>query len=189
MPAVLYGHNKPAVSLSIGYDELNASLRHGAKVVELAGDEHGQALLQDLQWDTFGRYVLHADLLRLVAGERVNVEIEVIGKGEAPGEAEGGILTWINHAVEIEVAPADIPEQMHIDLSNVQIGDTVTAGAILDLPAGADLVTPPERVLLNCVPPMAEEEVEEEAVAGEEPEVVGRKEEEGEQGEDEAASE
>jgi large subunit ribosomal protein L25 len=175
----LYGHNEPSVSLSLPYDELAATLRHGAKVVDLVGDEKGQALLQDLQWDTFGRYVLHADLLRISAGERVNVEIAVEAKGEAPGEVEGGVLTWINHAVEIEVTPANIPDKLHIDLSSVNIGDTVTASTIIDLPEGAKLLTAADFVLVNCVPPMAEEEPGEAVAAGAEPELVGRKEAEG----------
>ncbi|WP_425400686.1 50S ribosomal protein L25 [Aeoliella sp.] len=176
-PAVLYGHNEPSVSLAVPYEQLSTTLRHGAKVVDLAGDEKGQALLQDLQWDTFGRYVLHADLLRVAAGERVTVEIGVEGKGEAPGEAEGGVMTWVNHAVEIEVTPANIPEKLHIDLSEVHLGDTVTASAVIDLPEGATLVTDPTRVLLNCVAPQAEEEEETEAAAatGAEPELVGKK--------------
>lgn len=186
-PAVLYGHNEPSVSLSLVYDELATTLRHGAKVVDLAGDEKGQALLQDLQWDTYGRYVLHADLLRISAGERVHVEIAVEAKGEAPGEQEGGVLTWVNHAVEIEVTPASIPEKLHIDLSAVNIGDTVTADAIFDLPDDATLLTAPERVLLNCVPPMADEpeEAEAAAAAGAEPELVGKKDEDAEAGGDE----
>lgn len=175
-PAVLYGHNEPAVSLSLPYDQLSLTLRHGAKVVELTGDEKGQALLQDLQWDTFGRYVLHADLLRIAAGERVNVEIAVEAKGDSPGEADGGILTWVNHSVEIEVTPANIPEKLHIDLSSVNIGDTVTADSIIDLPEGATLITAPERVLLNCVAAREEEEqTDEVAVTGAEPEVIGQK--------------
>jgi large subunit ribosomal protein L25 len=182
-PAVLYGHNEPSVSLSLAYDELSATLRHGAEVVDLKGDEKGQALLQDLQWDTFGRYVLHADLLRISAGERVHVEIGVEGQGNAPGEEEGGVMTWVNHSVEIEVTPANIPEKLHINLALVHLGDTITAAAITDLPEGAKLLTPADRVLLNCVPPMAEEPDEAEAAAatGAEPELVGKKEEEGEE--------
>lgn len=177
-PAVLYGHNEPSVSLAVPYDQIAATLRHGAKVVQLAGDEKGQALLQDLQWDTFGRYLLHADLLRISAGERVTVEIPVEAKGDAPGEEEGGIITWVNHSVEIEVTPANIPENLHVDLSSVNIGDTVTASSIIDLPEGAELVTAAERVLLNCVPPMAEEPTEESAAdTGAEPELVGKKDE------------
>lgn len=185
-PAVLYGHNEPSVSLAVPYDELSTTLRHGAKIVQLAGDEKGQALLQELQWDTFGRYVLHADLLRVSAGERVHVEIPVEAKGEAPGEAEGGMMTWVNHSVEIEVTPANVPEKLHIDLSTVHLGDTVTASAVIDLPEGATLVTDADRVLLNCVAPLAEEPEEEEAagVTGAEPELVSKKSDE-EEGSDE----
>jgi len=181
LPAVLYGHKEAAVSLTVSYDELAASLRHGAKVVQLAGDVSGQALLQDLQWDTFGREVLHADLLRIEAGEQVHVEIEVEAKGESLGEQEGGVLTWVNHSVEIEVTPANIPEKLHIDISEVKIGDTVTAEEIIDLPSGAKLLTAPERVLLNCVPPVAEEPEEDELAAATEPELVGGEESEDDQ--------
>ncbi|MCO6043921.1 50S ribosomal protein L25 [Aeoliella sp. ICT_H6.2] len=176
-PAVLYGHNEPSVSLAVPYEELSTTLRHGAKIVQLAGDEKGQALLQDLQWDTFGRYVLHADLLRVAAGERVHVEIPVEAKGQAPGEDEGGMMTWVNHSVEIEVTPANVPEKLHIDLANVHLGDTVTASAVIDLPEGAKLLTDADRVLLNCVAPLAEEPEEEEALGttGAEPELVGQK--------------
>lgn len=184
-PAVLYGHNEPSVSLAVPYEELSSTLRHGAKIVQLAGDEKGQALLQDLQWDTFGRYVLHADLLRVSAGERVHVEIPVEAKGQAPGEDEGGMMTWVNHSVEIEVTPANVPEKLHIDLTKVHLGDTVTASAVIDLPEGAKLVTDPDRVLLNCVAPLAEEPEEEAAgVTGAEPELVSKKSDEEEASED-----
>lgn len=181
LPAVLYGHNEPSVSLAVPYEEMTTTLRHGAKVVQLVGDEEGQALLQDLQWDTFGRYLLHADLLRISAGERVTVELPVEAKGEAPGEADGGILTWVNHSVEIEVTPANIPEKLHVDLASVNIGDTVTASSIIDMPEGAKLITAPERVLINCVQPMAEEAADEDEAAGDagaEPELVGKKDDE-----------
>lgn len=177
LPAVLYGHNEPSVSLTLGADQLSTALRHGAKVVELAGDEKGQALLQDLQWDTFGRYVLHADLLRIKAGEKVTVEIEVTGKGEAPGEAEGGMVTWVNHSVEIEVAPADIPDHLLIDMTKLAaIGDGLTAADIQNLPAGATLVTPAETLLVHCVAQAMEAEADEEGTAtGAEPEVISQK--------------
>ncbi len=175
LPAVLYGHNEPSVSLSISYDDLNATLRHGAKVVEMSGDESGQALLQAMQWDTFGRYVLHADLLRVSAGDRVHVEIEVIAKGESPGEKDGGVLSWSNHSVEIEVPPADIPERLTVDISALQIGETITVSNILDLPKEAKFLTAPEQVLLNCVAPRLGEEETAGELGAAEPEVIGGK--------------
>jgi large subunit ribosomal protein L25 len=75
LPAVLYGHGEEAVSLMLAADEFEASLRHGAKVVDLDGDASGKALLQDVQWDTFFQHVLHVDLLRVRAGERAQTRI------------------------------------------------------------------------------------------------------------------
>src|SRR5712675_2543308 len=59
LPAILYGHGEESVSLTLASDQFEASLRHGAKVVDLNGDAEGKALLQDVQWDTFYQNVLH----------------------------------------------------------------------------------------------------------------------------------
>lgn len=184
LPAVLYGHNEPAISLSIEGDALSATLRHGAKVVQLAGDLQEQALLQDVQWDTYGREVLHVDLLRVAKGERVHVEIEVVGRGEAVGEREGGVVTWVVHAVEIEVTPSDIPERLHIDLTSLELGGSRTAGDIFDLPAGATLVTPADTVMVNCSHPVGDVDVELAAGAEAEPEVIKKDRKEAEDEED-----
>src|SRR3989337_2068169 len=57
LPAVLYGHGEEAVSLTLAADEFEASLRHGAKVVDLDGDASGKALLQDVPWEPFFQQV------------------------------------------------------------------------------------------------------------------------------------
>src|SRR4029079_9932300 len=74
LPAVLYGHGEESVSLTLASDQVESSLRHGAKVVDLNGDAEGKALLQDVQWDVFYHQVLHVDLLRVRAGENVTIE-------------------------------------------------------------------------------------------------------------------
>ena len=84
LPAVLYGHGEEVVNLSLAADQLEASLRHGAKVVDLDGAASGKALLQDVQWDTFFQQVLHVDLLRVRAGEKVHVDVPIELRGEAP---------------------------------------------------------------------------------------------------------
>ena len=85
VPAVLYGHGEASVSLKLPVDQLRASLRHGAHVVELKGAAKGQALLQDVQWDTFQQHILHVDLLRVDAKELVKVEVPIVLRGQAPG--------------------------------------------------------------------------------------------------------
>lgn len=172
LPAILYGHNEPAVSLAIEVDQLQASLRHGAKVVQLAGDLQEQALLQDVQWDTFGREVLHVDLLRVSRGERVHVEIEVVGRGESAGEREGGLVTWVQHSVEIEVTPNEIPDRLHIDLNKLEMGESRTAGDIFDLPEGATLLSSPELVMVTCTRPAGDVDEDGSLPSEVEPEVI-----------------
>lgn len=174
VPAVLYGHKEDPVTLSIGAKQLRKALAHKAKVVQLEGDVQEQALVQELQWDTFHRHLLHIDLLRVSKGEKVQVSVPIEIKGEPAGAKEGGVLTVINDHVDIEAAPANLPEVLHIDVSAMEIGGTMTASEIIDLPEGATLITVPERVLANCVPPAGEPSLDDaSADTGAEPEVVG----------------
>jgi large subunit ribosomal protein L25 len=185
LPAVLYGHGEPTVNLTMCRDALRAAVRHHSRIVQLEGAETGQALLQELQWDTFGREVLHVDLLRVVKGERLTVEVEVKGKGEAAGEQNGGVVEHVRHTVEIEVNPAAMPDVLHVNLQGLEVGGTVTAGAIYDLPESAKLLTGEDEVLYTCNLPVEEAETVEETDTGTEPELVGGKEkEEDEEGEE-----
>ncbi len=177
VPAVLYGHGEGSVSLSLAADQLRTTLRHGAQVVDLKGAAKGQALLQDIQWDTFQQHILHVDLLRVDAKELVKVEVPVVLRGEAPGEDEGGILEHLRHEIEIETSVASIPEQLHVSINDLHLGGTLRASDIEDMPAGATFVGSDELVIVNCVQPTAEPEADEEAVStdGAEPEVIGEK--------------
>jgi large subunit ribosomal protein L25 len=182
LPGVIYGHGEEPLSVIVPADQLRATLRHGHKVVDLAGAASGQALLQHVQWDTFQQHLLHVDLLRVDASERVTVEVPLLLRGEAPGEKEGGLVTHLLHYVEIETSPISIPESLHININHLGLHQQLTVSDISDMPAGATLVTDPDTVAVECEEPAPE--VEEEVGAGAaEPEVIGRKpeEEEGEE--------
>jgi large subunit ribosomal protein L25 len=185
LPAILYGHGEAPVSLTMAADKLEASIRHGAKVVDLDGAASGKALLQDVQWDTFFQNVLHVDLLRVRAGEKVKVDVPVELRGEAPGSRDGGVIEQIVHSLEIEVALDVIPDKLHLNIKNLQIGDHLTANDIIDLPPGAKILDDPDIMIVHCVQPAAEEEAEaaEEAGAAE-PEVIGKGKEDEEEGEE-----
>jgi large subunit ribosomal protein L25 len=173
-PAVLYGHGEASVSLTLAADQVEASLRHGAKVVDLDGAATGKALLQNVQWDTFYHHVLHVDLLRVMAGEKVTIEVPVELKGEAPGVREGGVIEHVLHSVEIECPLDVIPEKLHISIKNLQVGGHLTAKDINDLPAGATLITDEDEMIVHCVTPETEEEAEAGAEGGAEPEVISK---------------
>ena len=187
LPAVLYGPGEECLSHTLAADQFQASLRHGAKVVDLNGDAEGKALLQDVQWDTFFQQVLHVDLLRVRAGEKVKIDVPVELRGEAAGVRDGGVLEQVIHSIEIEVALDVIPDKLHLNVKNLQIGDHLTAKDIVDLPPGATILSDEEEMIVHCVKRAEEEEeaaeAEEGAVA--EPEVISK----GKQDEEEEAEE
>lgn len=175
LPAILYGHKEEPVNLSVSDKQLRKALAHNAKVVKLVGAASGQAIVQELQWDTFHRDLLHVDLLRVDAGETVHVTIPVELKGDAVGARSGGVVEQLLMAVELEAAPASIPEILHVDIDNLDVGATIAAGEISDLPKGAKLLTPADEPLARCAPPAGEPDLDGVAAGPVAPEVVGKK--------------
>lgn len=173
VPAVLYGHGETNLSLSAPADQVRAVIRHGARVVDLTGAVSEKAFIRELQWDVYGLEVLHVDLTRVSADEKVEVELTIDLRGEAPGVRDGGVVNQLVHVVAAECLVSAIPDKLHMSINDLKLGDELTA-ARLDLPAGVTLLVDPEMVIVQCVEPKAEEEVAA-AAEGAEPEVIGRK--------------
>ena len=182
LPAILYGHGEDSVSLAVLTDQLETSLRHGSQVVELKGDAKGQALLQDIQWDTFQQHVLHVDLLRVDASDRVTVEVPLKLHGIAPGESEGGTVELLHRSVEIETSPSNIPDHLEVNVNDLHVGGSLKVSDLVGLPEGAAAVLAAETTLVQCVEKIVVEEEEEAEGAVAEPEVIGAKKDEEESG-------
>ena len=75
-------------------------------------------------------------------------------RGEAPGVRDGGIIEQLIHSIEIEVALDVIPEKLHINIKNLQIGGHLTAKDIIDLPAGATILVDEDEMIVHCVMPV-----------------------------------
>jgi large subunit ribosomal protein L25 len=183
VPAVLYGHGEENISISIPHEEIEAAVRHRAHLVNLEGGVTESALIQALQWDTFGVEILHADLYRVRKGEKHEAVVAIQLRGEAPGSKEGGMVQLVLHEVEILCPVELIPDVFEVSVNDLHLHGEITAGQ-LSLPPGASLITSPDEVVVHCVDAsrMAAP-VEEAPIAGEsaEPEVIGRKKEEGEE--------
>ncbi|MFH1264869.1 MAG: 50S ribosomal protein L25 [Planctomycetota bacterium] len=178
IPAVLYGHGEETVCLSVPAHEIQTALRHGSRLVELAGAVSQQAFIRELQWDTWGTNVLHVDFTRISAHEKVQVEVALELRGEAPGLKEGGVVEQLAHQIEIECEASDIPDRINVNVNQLNLHDSITAGD-LKFPGTASILCEPDRIIVQCVEPAAVPEEEEAAPAGEaEPEVIGRKPEE-----------
>ncbi len=136
-----------------------------------------------MQWDTFGVDVLHVDLTRVSEHERIEVKVSVELRGQSPGAKDGGIVEHLIHEIEIECEALSIPEKVDANINELKIGEAITAGD-LQLPAGVKLISDPEAVIVHCVEARGEEAAEGAEGAGAEPEVIGRKAEEGEEAEE-----
>lgn len=174
VPAILYGHGKESVSLSIPAAEFDAAMRHGSHVVTLKGDVSDEALIKDVQWDAFGSEVLHVDFTRVSQSDRVEVSLPVELRGEAPGAQNGGIIELVLHEVTIECPVSALPDKLEVKINDLDVGDAIHVSQ-LELPARATLVTDEHEVVVHCVQPTAEPEEEAEGGAPSEPELVGRK--------------
>ncbi len=195
IPAILYGRGKPNVMLSFEEKALQDLINAHALVFNLEADEEKTPVqLLEVQYDSFGDEILHADLGRISMSETIEVSVAVETKGDPIGvREEGGVLEVIRHEVSIETLPGNIPEQITLDVAELTIGDDIRVGD-LPLPEGVTSTEDDDAVVVTCVPPMEmvteedEEMAEEEVMA--EPELIRREEEEEvEPGEEESAEE
>jgi large subunit ribosomal protein L25 len=176
VPLILYGHGKENVCLTASGHELTTLIRRGTRVMDLEGDVNESAFLREVQWDTYGLELLHADLTRVVAGQTVETAVKIELRGEAPGTKAGGVVQLLLHEVAIDCPIQSLPEKLTVTINDLQLDGSITA-AELELPENAKLLVGADDVVVQCVPAAVEEDEEEEAGAVE-PEVIGRKDEE-----------
>ncbi len=181
IPAVLYGHGQEAVALALSADELDGAVRHGHRLVSLTGAVSEQAFIRELQWDVWGKHVMHVDFTRVSAHEKVRVQVPVELRGEAPGLRQGGVIKQSIHEVPIECEVTSLPDKLLVSVNHLKLGDSIAIGS-LELPPTVIVLLDPEMLVVECSEPV---EMEEESTGADqvaEPEVIGRKkEEEGEE--------
>jgi len=175
VPGVLYGatHDE-TVSFKVGDRDLRRVLIDGSALidVEIGGEKSVPAILKDRQLHPVRDEVMHVDFLEVDLSEKIRsfVTLELEGGDEAPGVKEGGVLDHATREVEIEALPTDIPEQIVVDVSALEIGATLSL-ADVTAPEGVEFTHEPldELVVASIVLPTKVEEPEIEA----ETEVVG----------------
>jgi large subunit ribosomal protein L25 len=184
IPAVIYGHKKETLSVSLPGEELLNAILHKARVLDLRTDGAVQkVLIRELQWDHLGKELLHVDFERIRADERVEVSVPIELRGIAPGVTAGGLLDQPLHTLTIECLAISIPESIRVPIGELQLDGAIHVRD-LTLPPGVKAVTDPDAIVVHITAPAAEPAAAPaEAAASAEPEVIGRKAaEEGEEG-------
>ncbi len=152
VPAVMYGHNEPAQSISVNAGVLEGVWRDAGETTVitlkgLKGDK--ETLIHDAQVHPVTGKLIHVDFLVLEKGKKIEISVPLEFVGEAPAEKAGHSLNKALHEVEIEVAPAELPHSLEVDISSLaEIGDHITAAQI-KLPPSATLITDPEEFVVS----------------------------------------
>lgn len=184
LPAVLYGHGKEPVSLSLDAHEANKFFRLGEKVfnIELASEGAKQAvLLKEIQFDYLGTNIVHVDLTRVDLDEEIEATVPLETYGEAVGlKGIDGVLQQLLEVLPVKCTVANLPEVIRIDVTNVTLEEPLRAQDIV-LPEGVTLNEAPERTIVTIAAVTTggiEGEAESIGAEGAEPEVITEKKEE-----------
>jgi large subunit ribosomal protein L25 len=180
VPVTVYGGNAEAVSAAAPLSELAAILRSETGhntifTIDVDGVGPSEVLFLHRQIDPVRGRLIHADLRRLVSGQKIEVTVRLELDGEPLGVTDGGgILEQLLREVEIRCAPREIPEAIHVDVSGLNVHEVLH---VSDLKVGEniEILTEPEIVIATVS--VVREEVAEPVVVEEtaaEPEVIGK---------------
>jgi large subunit ribosomal protein L25 len=189
VPVSVYGGEGEAVAAVAPLAELAAILRSETGhntifTLDIDGAGSSEVMFYDRQIDPIRGRLVHADLKRLVRGQKIEVTVPVHLVGEPVGVKEqGGLLEQIVREIEIKVRPRDIPEAIDVDVSHLHVHDVLH---VSDIPVDSkiEIVSAPDTVIatVGVIKGTLEEPVVEEEEGPAEPEVIakGKKEEESE---------
>lgn len=185
VPGVVYSGGKEAKPFQVSERDLRHVLSEGAALfdLEIEGSKAVPVVVKEAQHHPVRGSFQHLDLMQVDLTEEIQAEvaIELEGVDAAPGVKGGGVLEHVTREVTVEALPTDIPDNIVVDVSAMEVNDTLQLSAVT-VPDGVKFVAdePEEITIVTLSPPRVEEaapEVEEET------ELVG----EGEEREGEAA--
>ncbi len=194
IPAVIYGQGLETLSVSVNAQDVDLILHSEAGhntifQLQVSGN-FTDVLIKDYQLDPVKGSLLHADFQAVALDQKMTFAVPVQVVGTAQGVTAGGVLDQVLREIEVECLPTEVPDHIPLDVTELEIGDSVRVEALqLDSPK-ISLLSAPDLVILSIVPPQVEEEVEEivEEEELEEPELIKKgkaEEEEKEEGEKE----
>lgn len=167
-PAVVYGRKTPPTNVQVDTKIFTKILQNSASdniLVSLKLSSGEQlALVQEVQHDHLKGGITHVDFHAIAMDEEIHAEVPVETVGEAPGVKFGGLIEAIHHSLEVRCLPKDLPEHITIDVSHLNVGESVHVGEI-KLPEGVRAKLAADVVIVSCVEPKVEAEPEPSAAA------------------------
>ncbi|MDQ0202127.1 50S ribosomal protein L25/general stress protein Ctc [Neobacillus ginsengisoli] len=161
IPAVIYGakvENKPVFVSSADLTKTIRTVgRNGVIALDVDGSKH-DVVLTDYQEDFIKKEIIHVDFLAVDKSSKINVTVRLALVGDAAGVKDGGVLQQPVHELSITSTPGDIPQQIEVDVANLQVGETVTVADIL-YQGSFTINHEADEVVASILPPKQEEEI------------------------------
>ena len=173
IPGVYYYHGEENINLEIDKKNLYHALSTGQHVFEVTMTGETQyVMIKAIQYHPVTDEVMHVDLMRVRRSEKMTFTIPIVLQGEAIGVQEGGVLSQILTAIDINCLPTNVPESINVDISDLELNSTISVIDITDIPDDVEIVTSEESTVATITPPKEEEELvieeDEEFTEGEE---------------------
>jgi large subunit ribosomal protein L25 len=183
VPGVVYGSQAEPMALQVAARELTSVLAHASSehvLVELEISDGSQstnrlALIQEVQHHPLKRELLHVDFHAVSTTEKITSEVPIEAAGEPLGvRTFGGLLEYSLRSLEVECFPQDLPDIVRIDVTNLNIGESLHVRDI-PLPSGVEALTDGDLTVVSVVASRVGEEVAEPAEVPATPEVITEK--------------
>lgn len=182
IPAVLYGMGRDALPIAIDRHDFELFMSHhaaGSTLVEIQIEGEKKpvnAMIRELQTSPLKGTIMHVDFMAVSLNKPVHAVVSVRLVNDPAGVKAGGVLSVDRHDLNVEAKPADLPEFIEVDVSALEIGDSLRVSDVT-APKGVKLLDDVDGIVASVIPPTVAVEEEEVAVQAE-PEIIGAKPEE-----------
>ena len=161
IPAVIYGRKAESKPVFVNSADLTKTIRSVGRNGVISLDVDGSKMdvvLTDYQETPIKKEIIHVDFLAIDKTSKINVTVRLALVGEAAGVKDGGVLQQPVHELSITSTPTEIPQQIEVDVTNLQVGETVTIADIL-YQGSFTINHEPDEVIVSILPPKQEEEI------------------------------
>lgn len=162
VPAVIYGKSVESKAVALDGLELLKTLREEGRNavinIELDGKKHS-VMLNELQKDFMKNEITHADFLVVNMDNELEAQVPVHLTGESKGVKEGGVLQQPHFELTVKAKPADLPQSIDVDVSELDINDTLTVGDLKEN-RNYTITHEDEEVIASVLPPRKEEVID-----------------------------
>lgn len=170
IPAVVYGHGKPAKPVSLNELEFNRFLSHNplSTLIRLSSEDEQikgvTVMVKEIQRNPVRGTVMHVDLQEVSLSDKVTVTVPLVVTGRLADDH--GILEHMLNEVSVEALPTQLPDHLLVDVTGLKIGDSLKV-ADIKVPEGVEVLDDPDEVVLHVSAPQVSEEAPAETEAEE----------------------